>query len=50
MLAIDGEHPGKLLHRDTTERIIGGAVEVHGALGCGFLEPVYERALQVELS
>lgn len=49
MLEIDGEHPDKLLHRDTTERIIGGAFEVHGALGYGFLERVYQRALQVEL-
>jgi GxxExxY protein len=49
MLEIDDEHPSKLLHRDITERIIGGAFEVHGELGYGFLERVYERALQVEL-
>jgi GxxExxY protein len=49
MLEIDAGHPDRLLHRDTTERIIGGAFEVHGELGYGFLERVYERALQVEL-
>jgi GxxExxY protein len=49
MLEIDDEHPDKLLHGDITERIIGGAFEVHGELGYGFLERVYERTLQVEL-
>ena len=49
MLEIDGEHPSKLLHREITERIIGAAFEVHGELGYGFLERVYERAVQVEL-
>lgn len=49
MLEIEGEHPDKLLHRNVTEKIIGSAFEVHGELGYGFLERVYERALQVEL-
>jgi GxxExxY protein len=49
MLEIEGEHPDKLLHRDITEKIIGAAFEVHRELGYGFLERVYERALQVEL-
>ena len=49
MLEIEGEHPDKLLHRDSTEKIIGSAFEVHGELGYGFLERVYERAMQVEL-
>ena len=49
MLEIDGEHPDKLLHRDMTEKIIGAAFEVHSELGYGFLERVYERAMQVEL-
>jgi GxxExxY protein len=49
MLEIDDEHPSKLLHREITEKIIGAAFEVHGELGYGFLERVYERALQVEL-
>lgn len=43
------EHPSKLLHREITEAIIGAAFEVHRHLGYGFLERVYQRALQVEL-
>jgi GxxExxY protein len=38
-----------LEHKEITERIIGAAFEVHGALGYGFLEKVYQRAMQVEL-
>src|SRR5438552_6649045 len=49
MLEIEGEHPDKLLHRATTEAIIGAAFEVHREPGYGFLERVYQRALQVEL-
>jgi GxxExxY protein len=49
MLEIESEHPDRLLHREITEKIIGSAFEVHGELGYGFLERVYERAMQVEL-
>ncbi len=42
-------HPVHLLHRETTEKIIGAAFELHQQLGYGFLEQVYQRALQVEL-
>ena len=38
-----------LTHGETTSRIIGAAFEVHNTLGYGFLEKVYQRALQVEL-
>ena len=32
-----------------TEQLIGAAYEVHNVLGFGFLEKVYQRAMQVEL-
>ena len=39
----------KLLHADVTEKIIGAAFEVYKVLGYGFLESVYQKAMQVEL-
>jgi GxxExxY protein len=39
----------KFLHADITQKVIGAAFEVYGALGYGFLESVYKKAMQVEL-
>ena len=38
-----------LKYEKLTEAIIGSAFEVYNILGYGFLEKVYQRALQVEL-
>jgi len=44
MLEVDDSEQRKLLHKNTTGKIIGAAFEVHDQLGYG-----YQRALQVEL-
>jgi GxxExxY protein len=49
MLEIDDFEKPNLLHEEVTGKVIGAAFEVHAQLGYGFLERVYQRALQVEL-
>jgi GxxExxY protein len=39
----------ELEHKDITEKIIGAAFEVYNVRGYGFLESVYQKAMQVEL-
>ena len=38
-----------LIHESITKSIIGAAFEVYRILGYGFLEKVYQKAMQVEL-
>jgi GxxExxY protein len=38
-----------LAHEELTQEIIGAAFEVHNTLGYGFLERVYQKAMQAEL-
>jgi GxxExxY protein len=39
-----------LLFKDESFRIIGASMEVHNNLGCGFLEPIYQEAMEKEFT
>lgn len=39
----------ELIYREESYRIIGACIEVHRRMGCGFLEPVYQDCLVIEL-
>lgn len=37
-------------HSELTSKIIGCAMKVHSALGNGFQEVIYQRALEIEMA
>jgi GxxExxY protein len=46
----DTSNPSNLFLSDETYQITGAALEVYYKLGPGFLEPVYQQALGIELT
>ncbi len=38
-----------LIYKEEVFRIVGAAIEVHSTLGGGFLEAVYQEAIEIEL-
>jgi GxxExxY protein len=38
-----------ILFKDASYRIVGACFEVHRERGCGFLEPVYQECMEIEL-
>jgi GxxExxY protein len=48
-MEINPDEQGVFLHKEITQKIIGSAFEVYKHLGYGYLEKVYQRAMQVEL-
>lgn len=40
----------ELLYKDEVFSLIGAAIEVHKELGRGFLEPIYQESLEIELN
>ena len=40
----------ELLYKEEVFKIVGAAMNVSNELGCGFLEAVYQEALEMELT
>jgi GxxExxY protein len=39
-----------LIYKDESFKIMGACFEVYNELGCGFLEPVYQECLEIEMA
>ena len=39
-----------LIYREEAFKVVGACLEVYGDKGCGFLEPVYQECLEIELA
>ena len=50
MIVGDKDNPAEMILADETYAVVGAAMEVYYKLGTGFLEPVYQQALAIELS
>lgn len=44
------EYEIDLIFKDQVYRIIGSAMNVSNELGCGFLEAVYQEAMEIEFA
>lgn len=40
----------EIVYKDESYAIVGALFEVYNEMGCGFLEPVYQECLEIELS
>lgn len=38
----------EILYKEESFNIVGAAMEVHRIIGCGFTEPIYQKALEEE--
>ena len=40
----------EIIYKDESYRIMGACFEVYKVMGCGFVEPVYQECLELELA